>query len=228
MKWMDDELNIILNHYAESKKDTLLEYLPLRGWGAIVHKANELGIKRQHAKSIIDFFNIDSELKAYLLGFISADGCLYHFKNKYWKLQIDLSCKDKEHVILLRDLISPKSTVYTCVCRTACHCCFYVEDNKLCHDLLSHGLTPRKSFSLSFPELAKDLEPHNIRGYFDGDGHIGKKMKVSLHAGSSKILEQIDSRFKRYYNNKASVRKEKSCYTVAYGGTTTLQFCQYI
>lgn len=40
-------------------------------------------------------------------------------------------------------------------------------------DLISHGCIPQKSLILKFPEISKELIPHFIRGYFDGDGSVG-------------------------------------------------------
>ena len=38
------------------------------------------------------------------------------------------------------------------------------------------GCTKVKSFTLTFPEwMPKDLIPHFVRGYWDGDGWVGKK-----------------------------------------------------
>ena len=43
------------------------------------------------------FDEIDTEEKAYWLGFIAADGCVYKNSNA-WRLQINLKSSDKHHL----------------------------------------------------------------------------------------------------------------------------------
>ena len=47
----------------------------------------------------------------------------------------------------------------------------------MCEILSSIGATPRKSLTLTFPNINDSLIRHLIRGYFDGDGYISKPEK---------------------------------------------------
>lgn len=48
-----------------------------------------------------------------------------------------------------------------------------VNRKKVVSDLMKYGITQNKSLTMKFPKLSSDSLRHFIRGYFDGDGHIG-------------------------------------------------------
>lgn len=127
------------------------------------------------------FFDcIDSEEKAYWLGFIYADGCVTKDK-KY--LYINLSPTDINHLIAFNKCINSTYPIR--------HFNNYVNlriSNKhLVSSLISCGCVPCKSLILEFPNndiLPNNLIHHFIRGYFDGDGCLStilryKKNRIS-------------------------------------------------
>lgn len=134
------------------------------------------------------FENIDSEIKAYLLGFIYADGCIYkrcREKNGCESvLKINLKIDDikilqmfKEHLkyegelsfIKERDFINPSEEKYTRLPQAI----FSLSSKKIVSDLESYGLGVRKTYmNLNLPKIKNCLIWHFIRGYFDGDGCI--------------------------------------------------------
>lgn len=128
---------------------------------------------------------IDSEDKAYFLGFLYADG--NNFIGKYdYKITISLMEKDKEILDTLNRKIYPdKELLYRKSQKI-----FNKKTNKwitskpqyklqinskyMCNVLLEHGVMPNKSFKIRFPNFIDEkLYNHFIRGYFDGDGSIG-------------------------------------------------------
>ncbi|QWI10073.1 UPF0175 family protein [Bacillus mycoides] len=134
-----------------------------------------------------DYFKkIDTEDKAYWLGFIYADGCVRENqgknKNKGLGLEISLKESDKSHLekfinqlgirdssIIKRRVIKLKNKEYVAYK-------VVINSTKLCKDLITNGATPRKSLTLQFPSkeiIQDDLLNHFIRGYFDGDGNVG-------------------------------------------------------
>lgn len=133
-----------------------------------------------------DFFKtIDTEEKAYWLGFLYADGCILTPKNKKTNkpkgkvLEISLSEKDREFLEKCRTSLGIEKEVKTRIskikekeyksCRLTC--C----STKLCDDLIEKGCLPKKSLILKFPDnkqVPKHLINHFIRGYFDGDGCV--------------------------------------------------------
>lgn len=111
------------------------------------------------------FHNIDSEDKAYFLGFISADG---HNNIKNRNLAITLNKKDEAILHILKKSINYSGPIWKSGNRVGISLC----SKKLSQDLLVLGLDSNKTFSLKFPNISHNLIHHFIRGYFDGDGCI--------------------------------------------------------
>lgn len=125
------------------------------------------GLDHQKLKFDHDFFEIiDSEEKAYWLGFIMADGCVSLTQQP--KVIIALHKKDGHHLEKWHKALGSCRKINYWRNRVAStH-----YSAKMCQDLIQLGCTPRKSLSLKFPSLRKDLIRHFVRGYFDGDGCI--------------------------------------------------------
>ena len=121
------------------------------------------------------FDEINTEEKAYWLGFIFADGyisnndlCIY--KNVF---EISLKLADVEQLNKFNVFMNHiKNNVKTDDYR----CRWAVMNSHLWNQLNSYGCVPNKSLKLTFPDksIFKDIEliRHFIRGYFDGDGCI--------------------------------------------------------
>lgn len=114
------------------------------------------------------FFNtIDTEPKAYWLGFLMADGGICDTK-KYGCLilSIHLASKDAEHLRLFHETIQSKNKVS--LCKNSVRSSH--SSDILCSDLIKWGCVPRKTLILKFPKIGHSLLSHFVRGYFDGDG----------------------------------------------------------
>lgn len=126
------------------------------------------------------FESIDSELKAYLLGFFAADGCLERRKDyDSYTLRIGVSIKDA-HILKLfnKTLADDKISIGITSENMAT---FAITSKKLGEDLIALGFTKDKTKDWSkFPIISKDLIPHFIRGLFDGDGTVSVDRR---HAG---------------------------------------------
>lgn len=125
------------------------------------------------------FFNtIDTEEKAYILGFLYADGCNYISSNGQKEI---IACQlEQDKDILEKIKIALESTypLYTEIQKEngKTKYIFRVTSSELSDDLYKLGVVYKKSLILQFPEynIFKDqsLIRHFIRGYFDGDGCI--------------------------------------------------------
>lgn len=127
-----------------------------------------------------EFFDcIDNQDKAYILGFLYADGCNYMPKQT-----VSMSLQEEDFDILERIRLtigSEKPLEY--LDYTNKHDFGYTYENQwrlllfskhMCESLNNIGMTPKKSLTLEFPDIDPSLYRHFIRGYFDGDGTIGK------------------------------------------------------
>lgn len=117
-----------------------------------------------------EFLTIDTEEKAYFLGYFYGDGCL-HSRKQYDKLiyQSSVLSKDKEIILKFRSIFKffgiYESKGYHTICSYS---------PELYFDLASHGLYERKSFEnkdkLVIPDIKDELIGHFIRGFYDADG----------------------------------------------------------
>lgn len=154
-----------------------------------------------------DFFSvIDTEEKAYWLGFLYADGCICERRRgdkiKSMFLEIGLKRSDEEHLLKFAKSIRYENVKLTYrtingseTVRIQIFC------TKMCRDLIKHGCTPRKSLILKPPILDDNLITHFIRGYVDGDGYIGIKHNKTYDVlrcsilGTKEVLEYIIAHF---------------------------------
>ena len=142
-------------------------------------KLKNLGynIKNKQIESKISetiFDSIDTEEKAYWLGFIYADGNIKTVTKKIqtYTLNITLKNSDIEHLHKFNIFMSGTVNI-----RQNTNSCVWAASNKhLWQTLNKYGCTPNKSLTLKFPNenifKSKDLIRHFVRGYFDGDGCI--------------------------------------------------------
>lgn len=114
------------------------------------------------------FETVNTEEKAYWLGFLAADGSVY--KNKSGGYSIVISSKDLDHIDKYKKDLGCIKNTYVAKSGVGS---FYVCSKKMFDDLGNYGIVPRKTYHLKFPDkLDKALLKHYIRGYFDGDGSI--------------------------------------------------------
>jgi hypothetical protein len=114
--------------------------------------------------------NIDTEEKAYFLGFFSADGCIS--KNDKKQDTITFSLHPQDAYILekfYKIFKSDKPIIFT----DKGYARFEISSNHICEQIYKLGFSPRKTYSNTFCLLDDKLMSHYIRGYFDGDGCIG-------------------------------------------------------
>ena len=135
-----------------------------------------------------NFFNIiDTEAKAYFLGLLLADGCIHkediiiglqtrdrHILETFLK-RIDGNNQIKDRIVKGGFLSKQGSQVSTLS--------LYSTDTMVMN-LKDLGLGERKTYNITLPKLAINLEKHFWRGVFDGDGTIVcNKTKRRIYVG---------------------------------------------
>ena len=165
------------------------------------------------------FKEINSYNKAYLLGFIAADGAIVQNKNTNTKtLTITIHAKDIAILELLKlELnsslnikdINYKSKSLQSYKLDVNHKRFNTSKKEIVNDLESYSLTSNKS--LTMPNLILNI-PKNYRkafilGYFDGDGcfidsKVTRKRKYLKKDGS--ISEYIGEKYNSYISIKGT------------------------
>lgn len=149
------------------------------------HNIPRTGVGQRKYKLDEHYFDvIDTPNKAYILGFLYADG-----NNSMEKQTIKMALEESDINILetiRNELNSEKPLVY--VDNSKYKRNGYTSKNQwylefhskhMCEVLNDIGMIPNKSLKLEFPNIQENLYSHFIRGYFDGDGSIYKHCKLN-------------------------------------------------
>lgn len=136
------------------------------------------GVSRRKYRINENFFDkIDNQDKAYILGFLYADGCNYKPKQTvsmslqeedFDILEKIRVCMGNEHPLEYIDYSNKHDFGYTYKNQYR----MLIFSKHMCDSLDNIGMTPNKSLTLEFPRIDKELYRHFIRGYFDGDGSV--------------------------------------------------------
>ena len=168
----------IVKYYKQSPKtiEEVSEHFNLSA-PTIIKILNQFRVKRYSKVQLFSpelnehYFNkIDNEYKAYFLGMIISDGCIYTEGNKQNLLALTLQNQDKYILEVFKtQLKSNKNITFD---GRGC-CGLQILSNILVKDLKQYGLCSNKSLKTIFPKnLPKEMYPHLIRGLIDGDGSI--------------------------------------------------------
>lgn len=141
------------------------------------------------------FKTIDSEEKAYMLGFISADGG----RDRNWGIKISLHPKDTEILEKFAKILNCNYGPELVEHGTRIKLALY--DIDMVKDLEQYGVVERKTFTLPFAKnVPEHLIPHYFRGMFDGDGSIARvKGQAHFVCGSDAFIEGLLSWAKHKY-----------------------------
>lgn len=235
----ESEMRFMCENYANMETSLIAKSI-----GKTVKQVNDkacnMGLKKENMTSYsIDetfFEKINTEEKAYWLGFLYADGSIVERLNrnktriKSLTLEVGLSDCDRTHLEKFKIAIgfggNIKSKYTTINDRRIKTARLVVYNTKMCRDLISLGCTPRKSLTLKFP--SRDIVPDEyiddfIRGYFDGDGcvfHNHNNLSYVINfVGTREFIEGMFEIVSKKINiNKTKVVKKGNAYQVAWSG----------
>lgn len=156
-------------------------------------------INRKYTADESFFSIIDSHAKAHLLGFWSADGCIYK-KRGSKIISIDLSLTDIDYIEYIKRALSYTGPINHQIRAKRPYVRFAIYSQKLFNDLERLGITEKKSLTLEFPsfdKVPKEFIASFICGHFEGDGCIWlRKSDASPYAeintvGTKSMVENI-------------------------------------
>lgn len=187
--------------------------------------------KRRYEFDESFFDEVDSETKAYWLGFLYAEGNLHRST-----LSIKLASVDQDHLLAFKQALQAQQPLAKVKDKDAyvlkiCSVSLVPRLNRL-------GIFPNKNARLRFPTLPDALKLHFVRGFFDGDGWFAKSKPKDMQVESwqwavcsrtRKFLEKIrevinpaigrpsaGSFVKRVYRTQAG--EARVAWTLTYGG----------
>jgi hypothetical protein len=192
------------------------------------------------------FEKIDKPEKAYWIGFIAADGCLYRREGHQGMISIGISSADIEllesfkqeiettkPINITQDKRRPNTKMAT----------LQITSDIMFNQLLNLGIGIRKTFDLSILQIINNIEkdfiPSFILGYFDGDGSIDIPQDGTISKSHVRICSPIKNLldFQIFLNKKeieSSIIEDKRKYKEPFGSlelVSTIQkyiFLKYI
>lgn len=222
--------NAIFNDYLNSslsEKKIGLKYGISQGY------VNDLcklyNIPKRHKKYNIyeDYFEtIDSEEKAYFLGFLTGDAHI--FKNlKGFSLEI----KNLDVEILEKLIFELKAEQKICfrtrfdkrTGKNSTNCYLVIYNKKICSDLIKHGVGPYKSKNCKIPLVPDNFLNSYIRGILDSDGFItickNKDLRIGFLSSVNDFLIELQTILIEKCNvNKVAISIKPGCFSLNYGG----------
>lgn len=177
------------------------------------------------------FFDIiDTEEKAYWLGFLTADGCV---GNKNNEISIALSIVDIMQLIKFNKSLRSDHKISQGIkkdgkktCRTS------LSSKHMKNILIDYGITPNKSFNcepIKIPEVVPyELERHYWRGLIDGDGciMIDKRPRMSIGlCGSLNIVIAFINYCKGLCGSNISPVFNRNIYYATVSGRNSIYIC---
>ena len=142
------------------------------------------------------FDKIDTEHKAYWLGFLFADGCI--FNNQ---LSIEIHEKDKELLEKFKEDLNLNSKISIRHRKNTVICCIRMSSKHLCDTLSNYGIVQNKTKNTRhLPDVPTNLIPHFLRGLIDGDGWISIDKAGYYHIGFVNNYQSTCEDFRRYCN----------------------------
>jgi hypothetical protein len=202
----------------------------------------ELGLDKRicrksgHKFNTSFFKNIDSESKAYFLGIIATDGCVFRPRGKMKSWLLVLKMKDRDVVEKFAKEIGWTGTP------TMSRTCgreyrrIALPSDELCLDLMKKGVGEKKTIHLkSVTGVPDKFKRHFWRGAIDGDGGLGEyeKGKALNLVGTKEFVDEFRKYVGSVCKSRAKIRcvkrgKTVDLYSLKVNGCFAAKVCEEI
>lgn len=194
-------------------------------------RKNKIPIRNRQGKYVMNesyFEQINTEEKAYWLGFLMADG---YNSSKFIRVDI----QDGGHLEKLRDSIFKNKDMPIRLKKSPTNKDVYyltLQSKKIVSDCEKLGIIRNKSLLASYPKINESMDRHFIRGLFDGDGSLSyvyqtknyRKYMFSI-VGSETLMKNIKEKLE-FLNIHIGFGKCKSIYRIYISGNK--QICKIL
>lgn len=193
-----DERKLQIQQLLEDGK-TPIEIASILGikYPTVATHIRELGLRfRPNPGNIHYFDKVDTYAKAYILGFIAADGALVPAK-KTSTITLTITVKYEDKAVLefikseignsheLLEIRKPSGYDKT---KMIHHIRLAMSNPQIVHDIMKYGITPNKSLTMGniIENIPIEYRDAFIIGYFDGDGSVS--IRDGLHANDKGVM----------------------------------------
>lgn len=203
--------------------------------GAVLRTMQRAGIPSDYFHTVNhDYFEtVDTEQKAYWLGFLSADGCV----SDSGSVRLKLAARDESHVHLFREHIGSTHPVQRITSKGgfkpgSLSASLFVQSPKMVADLSRLGVVPRKSLTHQPWRGPEHLMRHYWRGMVDGDGWIviprgHTRLSVGL-IGSDATVQAFAELAAAVAGTTAAPRKKGGVSTVSTGSGRAVSLLSHL
>lgn len=159
-----------------------------------------------------NYFKTYSHNMAYLLGYISTDGCIHN-----GVLKLGLQRKDEELLHKIKEELEFTGPIRQAISKFKKDSKEYetslldIHSKIIYEDLKKCGITENKSLTISNIFIPEEYEMDFLLGVADGDGSIGKLatgFRIKICSGSEKFIKYIQTLL--YKNGLVSAKITKS------------------
>ena len=169
-------------------------------------------IKFSYNRGNENYFNIiDNPNKAYIAGFIAADGALVKStQSNSIALTITIHKKDKEVLEFIKKELGCDNPIKELKRDNLIR--FTISSKQLSTDLINLGIVPNKSLILKdiYNNIPKEFQKSFLLGYFDGDGCIHFDEKRNKYTFSVRGTAEFLEGYNKIFNLKQPIRKYDS------------------
>ena len=120
------------------------------------------------------FDKIDTEEKAYVLGFLTADGCI-SLSGRANRIIWKINKKDIDVLKKIKTCMKSEHKIYYRRTETSEMCILEINSKRIISSLKKLGITKKKTFTVKpCTKIKYNLLKHYYRGLIDGDGCLSK------------------------------------------------------
>lgn len=251
--WKKEDIDYLVANYESMSYQEIGEHIG-RSRNAVQCKMRKLNlVKPDKYVYDYDFFEVmDTEEKAYWLGFIWADGWI-HRTDRNAELAIELQERDSSHLekfnkslkgnVEITHHVNDQTNNDFMKVDVTHSCKIRLYRSKIVNDICQYGIDENKTYNdLPISEqIPKELVRHFIRGFFDGDGTVcfiesQKQLRYLIYNASYSMLQSIREELYNYeiysqiIEDKRDIkRKTVPCYRLIIGGLENIcKFYEYL
>lgn len=173
------------------------------------------GVNKLHKENNDYFKTINSHEKAYLLGFLYADGYVTIKPN--YMIRLNIHEKDIEVLKLFKKELETTREIENDNYTSTPKKYLSFTNKQLVNDIIKLGCIPKKSYSLVFPteeQVPREFIESFIVGYFDGDGSLSIKNMSNVRmdlTGTKEFLSELVKFLPTNVSNGYKIVQEHRC-----------------
>jgi len=187
--WSESDVAFLTENYSRLGGKGVAQVLG-RSHGAVKVKASLLGLRR--FQDDISFFTKWTNESAYVIGLWAADGYANVRPGK--GVAVSITQKEKEILLKIKELVGRGCLYY--IWQNDSH--RYTLHSRALYDHLCKVFgqdVSRKSKTLQWPDIPDKYVRHFVRGYCDGDAHVGvskrNEPQIWVSSGSSTLMDAV-------------------------------------